>query len=138
MNTFSQSFCRFVERSREYAGKPTGFLLAVGIVVCWAASGPVFHFGNTWQLLIKTGTTIVTFLMVFLIQKVRSANALLNFEDLDDDTLDEMRNRARKLPARANQATQPKSGITGAYFRDTDSALPDWMRTLPVAAAQAS
>lgn len=51
---FSQAFSRFAERISRYAGKPAAFLVAVGVVV-WAASGPMFHFGNTWQLVISTG-----------------------------------------------------------------------------------
>ena len=52
------------------AGRASTFLLAAGVVIVWAISGPLFHFSDTWQLVINTGTTIVTFLMVFLIQKI--------------------------------------------------------------------
>ena len=56
-------------------GRPTTFLLCVLLVLVWAASGPIFHFSDTWQLVINTGTTIVTFLMVFLIQNTQNRDA---------------------------------------------------------------
>ncbi len=65
----SQSrFERFAHRISEATGHPTAFALAIGVIVVWAVSGPFFGFNETWQLVINTGTTIVTFLMVFLIQ----------------------------------------------------------------------
>ena len=67
--TSSQSrFERFAHRISEATGHPTAFALAIGVIVVWAVSGPFFGFNETWQLVINTGTTIVTFLMVFLIQ----------------------------------------------------------------------
>ena len=57
------------ERVARWAGSTSGFAFALGVVLLWAVLGPVFHFSNTWQLVINTGTTIVTFLMVFLIQR---------------------------------------------------------------------
>ena len=61
-------FERFAHRIAEAAGHPSAFALALLVVVVWAVTGPLFHFSSTWQLVINTGTTIVTFLMVFLIQ----------------------------------------------------------------------
>lgn len=58
------------------AGKPIAFLLATGTILVWAVTGPIFHFSDTWQLVINTGTTIVTFLMVFLIQNTQNRDAL--------------------------------------------------------------
>ncbi len=91
-------------------GRPLTFLLCVLLVLVWAASGPIFHFSDTWQLVINTGTTIITFLMVFLIQNTqnrdgaavqikldelirssRAHNALLALEELDDVTLERIR-----------------------------------------------
>jgi len=60
----------------RFAGSSRAFLIALGIIVAWVAMGPVFRFSNTWQLVINTGTTIVTFLMVFLIQRGQNKDAL--------------------------------------------------------------
>ncbi|MHA6205374.1 low affinity iron permease family protein [Dyella soli] len=106
----SKAFQRFAEAVARCSGRPLTFVLAVAVVVAWAVTGPMFHFGDTWQLVINTGTTIVTFLMVFLIQNtqnrdtaalqikldelIRSSaahNALLNLEELDEASLEHIR-----------------------------------------------
>ena len=104
-------------------GRPKTFFFAVAVIVVWAVTGPMFHFSDTWQLIINTGTTIVTFLMVFLIQNTQNRdseamhvkmdeliralegahNALLDLEELDDKTLDKIRARYRKLAAKARE-----------------------------------
>jgi len=110
--TKSQSwFTRMAMAVSKAAGEPYTFVIAIGVVIVWAISGPIFGFGDTWQLVINTGTTIVTFLMVFLIQNsqnrdtealqikldelinaVRGANeALLDLEQLDEKELDKIR-----------------------------------------------
>jgi low affinity Fe/Cu permease len=66
------------------AGQPITFLLAIGIILVWAITGPVFHFSDTWQLIINTGTTIVTFLMVFLIQNTQNRDAAAMQAKLDE------------------------------------------------------
>ena len=66
------------------AGQPITFLLAIGIIVVWAITGPIFHFSDTWQLIINTGTTIVTFLMVFLIQNTQNRDAAAMQAKLDE------------------------------------------------------
>lgn len=103
------------------AGRPSTFLFAVSIVIVWAVVGPVFGFSDTWQLVINTGTTIVTFLMVFVIQNTQNRdtealqikldelirshkgarNALLNLEDLETAELDEIRNEYLLLAEKA-------------------------------------
>lgn len=109
-------FPRFAEAVARWSGRPMAFVLAVLVVVAWAVTGPMFHFGDTWQLVINTGTTIVTFLMVFLIQNtqnrdsvalqikldelIRSSaahNALLNLEELDEAALDRIRRHYCRL-----------------------------------------
>lgn len=106
----SSMFRRFAAATSTAAGKPAAFIAAAVLVVIWAATGPLFGFGDTWQLVINTGTTIITFLMVFLIQNtqnrdsaalqikldelIRSSkahNALLDLEELDDKTLADIR-----------------------------------------------
>ena len=63
-----QWFHRFATASGKLAGKPVAFIAAASLIVVWAATGPLFNYSDTWQLVINTGTTIITFLMVFLIQ----------------------------------------------------------------------
>jgi low affinity Fe/Cu permease len=62
-------------RTSYYTGRPLAFFTAVALIVVWGATGPVFHYSDTWQLVINTGTTIVTFLMVFLIQATQNRDA---------------------------------------------------------------
>jgi low affinity Fe/Cu permease len=69
-------FSRFAHETARLAGKPATFIAAVAVVVMWAAVGPLFHFSDTWQLVINTSTTIVTFLMVFLIQNTQNRDAM--------------------------------------------------------------
>ena len=102
------------------AGAPVTFLICCGVVIAWAASGPVFAFSDTWQLVINTGTTIVTFLMVFLIQNTQnrdgaaiqakldelirasgSQNAFIGIEHLTQEEVDEFRKRCAARAAAA-------------------------------------
>jgi len=119
----SSWFVRFATGASRFTGKPVTFLIALAIVLVWAVSGPIFGFSDTWQLVINTGTTIVTFLMVFLIQNTQNRdseamhvkmdeliralegahNALLDLEELDEATLDAARQRYRKLAKKARE-----------------------------------
>lgn len=121
-------FTRFAKWSSRAAGRPTAFVIAVTILVVWAVSGPLFQFSNTWQLIINTGTTIVTFLMVFLIQNTqnrdsealhvkldeliranRSAhNALLDLEELEEEDLDRIRDSYEKLAQEARKTLEKR------------------------------
>lgn len=114
-------FTRFARTTASAAGRPVTFLGAVTIIVVWAFLGPVFGFSDTWQLVINTGTTIVTFLMVFLIQNTqnrdtealqikldelirssRSArNAMLDLEELDEAELESIRSEYLELAEKA-------------------------------------
>ena len=116
-------FTRFAQWAAHAAGKPLTFLFAALIVVVWAASGPVFHFGDTWQLVINTGTTIITFLMVFLIQNTQNRdsmavqnkldeliraiepanNAMLELEDMDEEVLERLRRHYCVLAGQARE-----------------------------------
>jgi low affinity Fe/Cu permease len=108
------------------SGQPTTFGLALLIILGWAITGPVFRFSDTWQLVINTGTTIVTFLMVFLIQNTQNRdaeamqlkldeliraisgakNAMLDLEDLDQTQLDEVREGYQKLANAAHRESE--------------------------------
>ena len=75
-NNLSQLLERFSLNATKATGTSTAFILALFVLVIWGLTGPLFHFSNTWQLVINTGTTIVTFLMVFLIQRTQNKDAL--------------------------------------------------------------
>ena len=78
------SFERLANRVATAAGRPRAFLIALAIVVIWGLSGPIFHWSDTWQLVINTGTTIVTFLMVFLIQNAQNRDGAAIQAKLDE------------------------------------------------------
>jgi low affinity Fe/Cu permease len=77
-------FAKFANATAKAAGHPFTFLLCVAIVIVWAATGPMFHYSETWQLIINTGTTIVTFLMVFLIQNTQNRDGAAIQTKLDE------------------------------------------------------
>jgi low affinity Fe/Cu permease len=110
-------FARFASGASSVCGSRWAFLLAISVVVLWAVSGPLYHFSNTWQLVINTGTTIITFLMVFLIQNTqnrdsrainlklnemirsskRADDAIIDVEKLSDEQLDELADQYEKI-----------------------------------------
>jgi len=114
---FTERFEEFSRRVTHAVGRPWAFLIALLVVVVWALSGPLFGFGDTWQLVINTGTTIVTFLMVFLIQQAQNkdgkamelklnelvaatkgaSNRLIDVEALTEDDLDVLHGYFRQL-----------------------------------------
>ncbi|HEY1144355.1 MAG TPA: low affinity iron permease family protein [Sphingomicrobium sp.] len=77
-------FTRTASAISAAAGQPLTFLLSILIIIVWAVTGPIFHFSDTWQLIINTGTTIVTFLMVFLIQNTQNRDAAAMQAKLDE------------------------------------------------------
>ena len=74
--TLAARFSAFAQKTALWTGHPFAFLLAVAVVVVWVVTGPMFNYSDTWQLVINTGTTIVTFLMVFLIQNTQNRDTL--------------------------------------------------------------
>src|SRR2546423_5997857 len=108
---------RFSRAVTEWAGTSWAFAVALAVIVAWAATGPIFGFSDTWQLVINTGTTIVTFLMVFLIQRTQNkdaraihlkldeivaalegaSNRLIDVEDLSEDDIDTLHKHYQKL-----------------------------------------
>ena len=121
--TRSDRFGRFAARSSHYLGSRWAFVSAIGIILIWAITGPIFHFSDTWQLVINTGTTIVTFLMVFLIQNTqnrdaraihlklnelihavdKARNKMIDVENLSDLELEELAKTYEKIRASAEQ-----------------------------------
>ena len=119
-------YANFAKVTAHAAGRPITFALAVGLIVVWAMFGPLFGFSDTWQLVINTGTTIVTFLMVFLIQNTQNRDteamqvkldelirvnskantALLDLEELDDTHLDRIRDEYEAMAAKAREAAR--------------------------------
>lgn len=121
-------FNRFARHAAVITGKPITFVVAVVIIVSWAVLGPFFGFSDTWQLVINTGTTIITFLMVFLIQNtqnrdgeavqikldelirsIKSArNQVMNLEEMDERELDEVRKEYLHLAEHAKEHLDEK------------------------------
>jgi low affinity Fe/Cu permease len=117
---------RFAQSVSQFTGQPVTFFIALATIVVWAISGPLFGFSDTWQLVINTGTTIVTFLMVFVIQNTqnrdttamqikldeliratnKARNVLLDLEELDDKTLQALRLDYEKLARREKSRTR--------------------------------
>jgi low affinity Fe/Cu permease len=134
----SGGFARVARRVAGWAGHPLGFSLAVAIVVGWALLGPVFGFSDTWQLVINTGTTIVTFLMVFLIQNTQNRDqhalqikldellrvtkgahyALIDLEELTDTEIEVIRRRYLQLAAEGRERLRSGRSDTGAPHID--------------------
>jgi low affinity Fe/Cu permease len=114
-------YSRFAKSAAHFCGRPRVFALAVALIVLWLVTGPVFRFSDTWQLVINTGTTIITFLMVFLIQNTQNRdteaiqvkldeliratrgahNALLDLEELEEENLDAFRVKYQALATAA-------------------------------------
>jgi low affinity Fe/Cu permease len=77
-------FARIAQRSAQESGRPWAFMLALAVVILWAVTGPLFGYSDTWQLVINTGTTVITFLMVFLIQNAQNRDTLAIQLKLDE------------------------------------------------------
>jgi low affinity Fe/Cu permease len=122
--SLSQWFSQAASATSRWTGKPSSFLLCVLIVVVWAVTGPVFHYSDTWQLVINTGTTIITFLMVFLIQNTQNRdNAALQAK------LDEL--------IRASEAKNEFIGIEHLSDEELDQILEKCERHRPDAVRRA-
>jgi low affinity Fe/Cu permease len=127
-------FTRFAKWTARISGRPVTFMIAVVVILTWVITGPIFGFSDTWQLVINTGTTIVTFLMVFLIQNTQNRdseavqikldeliravkgahNALLDLEELEDEELDRMRAYYERIAERARGHMRTGIRDTGA------------------------
>lgn len=123
-------FTALATRIASAAGQPLSFVLAFGLILIWGISGPLFGYSDTWQLVINTGTTIVTFLMVFVIQNTqnrdtaaiqikldeliratrRAQNTLLDLEELDQEDLDRLRREYEELARAARERRGDDAG----------------------------
>lgn len=122
-------FTRFAKLASTITGKPLTFFLAVLVIVAWAITGPLFAFSDTWQLVINTGTTIITFLMVFLIQNTQNRDTeaiqikldelirsmqgtreeMMDLEELDEKELNKIRREYLLMAKKAREVTdQPE------------------------------
>ena len=133
---FSRIFGEVANKTSQAAGRASAFMIAAGVVLVWAITGPLFQYSDTWQLVINTGTTIVTFLMVFLIQnsqnrdgaaiqvkldeliRVSTAhNSFVGIEHLTDDELEDIRTKC-ELRAEAEKAGEDSVKRTGKKARE--------------------
>ncbi|MEO8123848.1 MAG: low affinity iron permease family protein [Burkholderiales bacterium] len=129
----ADAYSRFAKAAARFCGRPRIFVLAVAVIVVWVVTGPIFGFSDTWQLVINTGTTIVTFLMVFLIQNTQNRdteaiqvkldeliratkgahNALLDLEELEEEKLDAFRKKYQALAESARHEIDAGTEDTG-------------------------
>lgn len=128
--TANDSFARFAAVASTWLGSKWAFAGAGLIIVVWATTGPIFHYSNTWQLVINTGTTIITFLMVFLIQNTqnrdarainlklnelirageKARNQMIDIENLSDLELDELQAKYEAIKAEYEQRSKKANG----------------------------
>jgi|SRR3954469_22821958 low affinity Fe/Cu permease len=133
----AESFSRFAKATARTSGQPRTFGLALLIIVIWAVTGPIFDFSDTWQLIINTGTTIVTFLMVFLIQNTQNRDsvamqvkldellraakgaetAMADLEDLTEEELEAFQAHYRRLAEAARSKMRASEGLPFAKAR---------------------
>lgn len=126
-------FSRFARWIAAVTGRPLIFILAVSVIIVWAITGPIFGFSDTWQLVINTGTTIITFLMVFLIQNTQNRdtealqikldeliravkgarNEVLDLEELDEAELDQIRKEYLELAEHARRHIEKREQRRG-------------------------
>jgi low affinity Fe/Cu permease len=141
-STLTHLFTQFSGRTATAVGSPWAFLLAFGVIAVWAITGPLFGFSDTWQLVINTGTTIVTFLMVFLIQHTQNRDAralhikldeliraveaarddIIDVEDANDEELETLQHEFEKERERA---THPDKSNSHGGAPAADSARPN-------------
>jgi low affinity Fe/Cu permease len=134
MRSLSDAFNKLAHWTAHQAGRPATFALAVGIIVGWGMSGPFFQWSDTWQLVVNTGTTIITFLMVFLIQNTQNRdtealqlkldeliraneqarNRLLRLEDLSEDEMDHIKQSFTRLAEASPLLTEERAQEVGA------------------------
>lgn len=135
-----EKFRRFAHTTSQIAGSPWAFILAAAVIIAWALTGPLFHYSDTWQLVINTGTTIVTFLIVFLIQNTQNRdtravhlkldeliralkgarNQLVSLEDMSDEELDKLQEEFQRVCGIRKTKQQTKAESSAGH----DSSRP--------------
>ena len=147
MNKLAHWFGLFAKWAARASGHPATFALAAGMIVVWAIVGPLYDFSETWQLVVNTATTIVTFLMVFLIQNTQNRdtgaiqakldeliratqgahNALLDLEELDEKEIEHIRKNYRDLASEARRAI--KQGLSDTDRREIEERPGEKQKT---------
>lgn len=132
-NILTAWFSTFAQETAKWTGHPIAFLLAVSVILVWVVTGPIFSFSDTWQLIINTGTTIITFLMVFLIQNTQNRdivavqlklselvlamkgaeNKFASIEDLSDEELEKLHDECRARAEMTASHIQERKGAHG-------------------------
>lgn len=133
----SRSFTEFASRIAHASGQPVTFALSCALILVWAVTGPIFHYSDTWQLIINTGTTVVTFLMVFLIQNTQNRdgaalqakldelirahqearNTYMGIEKLPEEQLTELREHCAEGAKIEESPPEQESDIASGGFR---------------------
>jgi low affinity Fe/Cu permease len=128
--TGAERFGKFATGASQYLGSRWAFVVAIAVIIVWAISGPIFHYSDTWQLVINTGTTIVTFLMVFLIQNTqnrdaraihlklneliyaiaKAKNQMIDVERLSDKELEELAKKYEAMRVKAEEDLRRRQG----------------------------
>jgi len=139
----NELFRKFAQKTSQIVGTSWAFILAVLIIVVWAVTGPMFRYSDTWQLVINTGTTIITFMMVFLIQNTQNRDAkaihlkldelikgvkgartgFVNLEELSDEELDRLRQEFAKLQKKVKHKDRPSAQLS--EYEDVVEAAKD-------------
>lgn len=133
---FNESFHNFAHRSAAVMGNPWSFFVAIALIVIWGVTGPLFHYSDTWQLVINTSTTIITFLAVFLIQNTQNRDAravhlkldellrsgekarnyLIDLQNLSDEELDELERQFKVCRKKRTAVPEPpRNGSLAAH-----------------------
>jgi low affinity Fe/Cu permease len=141
----SSPFSRFAKWTARATGHPAAFIIAASIIIVWGVTGPIFKFSDTWQLVINTGTTIITFLMVFLIQSTQNRDAeavqvkldeiiraignakneVLDLEELEEKDLDEIRKTYTEMAEKARAGRAKEKTKRASSRTDTPARRPE-------------
>lgn len=142
-SAWTKTFSAFAQKTATWTGHPAAFLVAFGVILVWIVSGPIFNYSDTWQLIINTGTTIVTFLMVFLIQNTQNRDMLSMqiklselvlamkdaedkfaiIEDLTDEELEQLHAECRERAEKAASHIATRSSSPAAKARTAKDAV---------------